>query len=196
MPKNFKILSEEVLSTNWAILTKVKYEAQHASGETTTDIREVYNRGNGAVILLYNNQNNTVILTRQLRIATYFNGNEDGLMIEAPAGKLDQNEPEECIRRETQEETGYTIGEVKKIMEVYMSPGSVTETIHFFIAPYTSEMKTGAGGGLEEEHENIEVLEYPFKEAYDMIASGEIKDAKTIMLLQYARLEQLMPYTI
>lgn len=194
MSDNIKIISEEVLSNNWAILTKVTYEATEARGEKTTDTREVYNRGNGAVILLYNNQNNTVILTRQLRIATYFNGNTDGLMIEAPAGKLDENEPEECIRRETQEETGYTIGEVKKIMEVFMSPGSVTETIHFFIAPYTSAMKTGTGGGLEEENENIEVLELNFTKAYNMIDSGEINDAKTIMLLQYVRLEQLMKY--
>lgn len=194
MSDTIRIISEALLSDNWAVLTKVTYEATETSGEKTTDTREVYNRGNGAVILLYNSENNTVILTRQLRIATYFNGNTNGLMIEAPAGKLDENEPEECIRRETQEETGYTIGAVKKIMEVYMSPGSVTETIHFFIAPYTSAMKTGTGGGLEEEHENIEVLELNFTKAYNMIASGEINDAKTIMLLQYARLQQLINY--
>jgi len=192
MADKIKILSEEILSNNWATLSKVKYEATVADGTTEVAEREVYNRGNGATILLYNAERGTVILTRQLRIPTYFNGNPDGLLIEACAGLLDKEDPEGCIRRETQEETGYTIGDVTKLMEVYMSPGSVTETIHFFTAPYTNEMKTGDGGGLDEEHENIEVLELPFVKAYHMIATGEIKDAKTVILLQHAMIAGLV----
>lgn len=188
----FKILSEELLSKNWATLTKVTYQFENDDQTTGIVEREVYNRGNGAAILLYNTEKSTVILTRQFRIPTCFNGNPTGMMIEACAGKLDDNEPEECIRRETQEETGYTIGEVTRIMEVYMSPGSVTETIHFFIAPYSSAMKTGEGGGLDEENEDIEVMELSFEKAYGMIKTGEIKDAKTIMLLQYVKLEGLV----
>ncbi|MFP9099228.1 GDP-mannose pyrophosphatase NudK [Flavobacterium sp. RHBU_24] len=190
----FKILSEELLSKNWATLTKVTYQFENENELPGIAEREVYNRGNGATILLYNTEKGTVILTRQFRIPTWYNGNPTGMMIEACAGKLDDNEPEECIRRETQEETGYTIGEVTKIMEVYMSPGSVTETIHFFIAPYSSAMKTSEGGGLDEENEDIEVLELPFTKAYGMIKSGEIKDAKTIMLLQHAKLEGLLSH--
>jgi len=190
----FKILSEQLLSKNWATLTKVTYEFENENEAPGIVTREVYNRGNGATILLYNTEKGTVILTRQFRIPTCFNGNPTGMMVEACAGKLDDNEPEECIRRETQEETGYTIGEVTKIMEVYMSPGSVTETIHFFIAPYSSAMKTGDGGGLDEENEDIEVLELPFEKAYNMIKTGEIKDAKTIMLLQYLALEKVLSF--
>jgi nudix-type nucleoside diphosphatase (YffH/AdpP family) len=114
------------------------------------------------------------------------------MMIEACAGMLDENDPEECIRRETQEETGYTLTDVKKVMEVYMSPGGVTEILYFFIAAYSDAMKTGDGGGLEKEHENIEVLEMPFNEAFNMISTGEIKDAKTIMLLQHVRLQGIL----
>lgn len=194
MPTEIKIVSEQILSNNWGTLTKVKYEFTDANGEPELSEREVYNRGNGATILLYNTEKGTVILTRQLRIPTYFNGNTEGFLIETCAGLLDKDDPEGCIRRETQEETGYTIGDVTRVMEVYMSPGSVTETIHFFVAPYTSAMKTGEGGGLDEEHEHIEVLEFPFAKAYDMIASGEIKDAKTIMLLQHVRIEKLLSY--
>ena len=144
------------------------------------------------MILLYNVVKGTVILTRQLRIPTYVNGNTDGMMIEACAGLLDKDDPEECIRREAEEETGYTLTDVKKVMEVYMSPGGVTEILYFFIAAYSDAMKTGEGGGLEKEQENIEVLEMTFNEAFSMIKSGEIKDAKTIMLLQHIRLEGIL----
>jgi GDP-mannose pyrophosphatase NudK len=190
----FKILSEELLSDNWATLTKVTYEFENENEAPGIAEREVYNRGNGATILLYNTEKSTVILTRQFRIPTYYNGNPTGMMIEACAGLLDKDDPEGCIRRETQEETGYTIGEVTKIMEVYMSPGSVTETLHFFIAPYSKAMKTGEGGGLDEEDEDIEVLELPFAKAYAMIKTGEIKDAKTIMLLQHLALEKVLSF--
>lgn len=190
--KNVKVISSELLSDNWGVLRKVKYDFKLQDGSWQQQEREVYNRGNGAVILLYNKEKGTVILTRQLRIPTWFNGNAGGMMIEACAGLLDENDPEECIKRETQEETGYRITEVKKIMEVYMSPGSVTEIIYFFTGAYSADMKISEGGGVESEHENIEVLEMPFTQAIDMIKNGEIKDAKTIMLLQYAQINGLV----
>lgn len=192
MSDNVMIISSAVLSDNWGKLNKIKYETRLKDGSWQTQEREVYNRGNGAVILLYNKTKQTVILTEQFRLPTWFNGNADGMMIEAPAGLLDEHEPEECIRRETEEETGYTVTDVKRIMEVYMSPGSVTEILYFFIAAYSDAMKTGDGGGLEKEQENIEVLELNFDKALQMIYSGEIKDAKTIMLLQYAQIHSLL----
>ncbi|NDI98772.1 GDP-mannose pyrophosphatase NudK [Flavobacterium sp. LaA7.5] len=189
---NVKIISTELLSDNWGKLNKVKYEYRLKDGSVQVQEREVYDRGNGAVILLYNKEKQTVVLTRQLRIPTWFNGNTNGLMIEACAGMLDDKHPEERIKIEAEEETGYTLTEVKKIMEVYMSPGSVTEILYFFVAAYSDTMKTGEGGGSEHEQENIEVLEMPFKEAMAMIENGEIKDAKTIMLLQYAVINNLL----
>jgi len=192
MSENIRIISSTRLSDNWGKLDKVNYENKLSNGEWQQQEREVYNRGNGAVILLYNKSKGTVILTCQLRIPTYFNGNPDGMMIEAPAGLLDEHDPEECIRRETEEETGYTVRDVRKIFEVYMSSGSVTEILYFFVAAYSEAMKTGEGGGVDHEQENIEVLEIPFSKAVEMIANGEIKDAKTIMLLQYAQINNLV----
>ncbi|MEM7573952.1 MAG: GDP-mannose pyrophosphatase NudK [Bacteroidota bacterium] len=187
-----KIKETELLSDNWYTLNKVTYEYQKSSGEWETHQREAYDRGNGAAILLYNRKQGTVILTRQFRLPTYVNGNPDGMMIEVAAGLLDALHPEDCIRREAEEETGYQIKEVTKVFEAYMSPGSVTEILYFFVAEYDQEMKVSAGGGLDEEQEHIEVVELDFEQAYKMIASGEIKDAKTIMLLQYAKLEGLL----
>lgn len=187
-----KIIKSEILSDNWYTLRKITYDYQKKDGTWETQYREAYDRGNGATILLYNKLNQTVILTRQLRIPTYLNGNETGMMIEACAGLLDSENAEDCIKRETEEETGYKINEVRKIFEVYMSPGSVTETIHFFVGEYAKEMKVNEGGGLDEEQENIEVLEIPFEKAIQMIVTGEIKDAKTIMLLQYATIHNLV----
>ena len=183
-----KIQKTELLSDNWYVLNKVTFDYKMDSNDSETQVREVYDRGNGAVILLYNSAKKTVVLTRQFRLPTYLNGNSSGMVIEACAGLLDTENPEECIIRETEEETGYRLSSVKKIFQSYMSPGSVTEILHFFIGEYQPEMKVSEGGGLAEEHENIEVLEYPFNEAYQMIASGEITDAKTIMLLQYAKI--------
>ena len=140
------------------------------------------------MILLYNLTKKTVVLTRQFRLPTYLNGNTSGMVIEACAGLLDAENPEECIIRETEEETGYRLSSFKKVFQSYMSPGSVTEILHFFIGEYQPNMKVSDGGGLAEEHENIEVLEYSFDQAYQMIATGEIVDAKTIMLLQYAKI--------
>ena len=182
------IQKTELLSDNWYVLNKVTFDYKIDEQDSETQVREVYDRGNGAVILLYNSAKKTVVLTRQFRLPTYLNGNSSGMVIEACAGLLDTENPEECIIRETEEETGYRLSSVKKIFQSYMSPGSVTEILHFFIGEYQSEMKVSEGGGLAEEHENIEVLEYPFNEAYQMIASGEITDAKTIMLLQYAKI--------
>jgi len=187
-----KIDKTEILSDNWYVLNKVTYEYQKANGEWETHQREAYDRGNGAAILLYNKQKETVILTRQFRLPTYINGNEDGMMIEVCAGILDEDNPEDCIRKETFEETGYKISAVKKVFESYMSPGSVTEILYFFIAQYTDEMKVTAGGGLAEEQENIEVLELPFAKAIQMMSNGRIRDAKTIMLLQYALINKLL----
>lgn len=192
MSEKVKIDSTTVLSDNWGKLNKVKYDYQLKDGSWQTQEREVYNRGNGAVILLYNKEKGTVILTRQFRLPTWFNGNTDGLMIEACAGLLDEKDPEDCIRRETEEETGYTLSDVRRIMEVYMSPGSVTEILYFFVGAYSEAMKTGEGGGLDKEQENIEVLELDFANAMQMIDKGEIKDAKTIMLLQYAFIHKLL----
>lgn len=189
---NIKNLSETILSDNWYTLKKVTYDYLKKDGTWETQNREAYDRGNGATILLYNSENKTIILTKQFRIPTYLNGNETGMMIEACAGLLEKDNPEECIKRETEEETGYKISSVKKIFEVYMSPGSVTEIVHFFIGEYSNEMKVNNGGGLSEEQENIEVLEIDFTSAVEMIKSGEIKDAKTIMLLQYAQLNNLL----
>ena len=182
------IQKTELLSDNWYLLNKVTFDYKMGDQDSETQVREVYDRGNGAVILLYNSTNKTVVLTRQFRLPTYLNGNTSGMVIEACAGLLDAENPEECIIRETEEETGYRLSSVKKVFQSYMSPGSVTEILHFFIGEYQSELKVSEGGGLAEEHENIEVLEYPFNEAYQMITSGEIIDAKTIMLLQYAKI--------
>ena len=192
MSSNIKITKTELLSDNWYILNKITYEYLNKKGNWETQIRECYDRGNGAVILLYNKQNKTIILTQQFRLPTFINGNPTGQMIEACAGLLDKDNPEDCIIKETQEETGYKISKVKKIFESYMSPGSVTEILHFFIAEYSSEMKISDGGGLAHEQENIEVLELDFNTAYNMISSGEIKDGKTIMLLQYAKIHSLV----
>lgn len=189
---NVTITNTEILSDNWYILKKVTYSISKKDGSAETQSREAYDRGNGAVILLYHKTLKSVILTRQFRLPTFINGNQDGMLIEACAGLLDNDYPEECIKRETEEETGYKISNAEKIFEAYMSPGSVTEILHFFIAEYSQDMKIADGGGLEEEGEHIEVLELPFDKALKMIDDGEIKDAKTIMLLQYLRIKGIL----
>jgi GDP-mannose pyrophosphatase NudK len=186
------IQKTELLSDNWYVLNKVTIDYQKKDGSWDTQEREVYDRGNGAAILLYNKAKGTVILTRQFRLPTYLNGNKTGLMTEVCAGLLDEDNPEACIIRETEEETGYRLHSVKKIFEAYMSPGAVTEILHYFIGEYDSSMKVSTGGGLELEHEEIDVIEIPFDQAYVMIEAGEIKDAKTIMLLQYAKIHNLV----
>ena len=187
-----KIQQTDLLSDNWYILNKVTYDYQKEDNPIETHIREVYDRGNGAAILLYNSAKKTVILTRQFRMPTYLNGNASGMMIEVCAGLLDKDHPEQCIIRETEEETGYRLSTVRKVFETYMSPGSVTEILYLFVGEYEATMKVNAGGGVDSEQENIEVLEYTFDEAFTMIENGEIKDAKTIMLLQYAKINNLV----
>lgn len=182
-----KINDVTLVAKNWHPLKKVTFEL-----ENEKQVREIYDRPNGATILLYNSSKQTIILTRQFRIPTYLNGNATGMLIETPAGLLDKDGPEEGIRRETEEETGYRIKEVKKIFEVYMSPGSVSELIYFYTAEYDDSMKVSSGGGVDEEKENIEVLELPMQTAISLIDSGEIQDGKTIMLLQYAKLNDLV----
>ncbi|WP_373512645.1 GDP-mannose pyrophosphatase NudK [Persicitalea sp.] len=188
MNPKIRIVEEKVLSDNWYVLRKITFDYQRKDGSWERQSREAYDRGNGAVILLYNRERKKVILTRQFRLPTYTNGNPTGMMIEACAGLLDKDNAEDCIRRETEEETGYQVREVKKVFEAYMSPGSVTEILYFFVAEYNKEMQVGEGGGHAEEQENIEVLEIDFAAALSMIQSGEIKDAKTIMLLYHAKL--------
>ena len=192
MIENIKILDTKVLSDNWYVLRKITYEYSKKDSSKLTQSREVYDRGNGSTILLYNKFQKTVILTRQFRLPTFVNGNETGMLIEACAGLLDKDNAEDCIRRESEEETGYKVTEIRKIFEAYMSPGSVTEILYFFIAEYSKEMKVNEGGGLEHEEENIEVLELNFDVAMNMMKSGEIKDGKTIMLLQYIKLNNIL----
>ncbi|MBN9502689.1 MAG: GDP-mannose pyrophosphatase [Armatimonadetes bacterium 55-13] len=192
MNDRVKIKSVEILSDNWYILKKTTFDYLRNDGTWQTQMRETYDRGNGAAILLYNREKGTIILTRQFRFPAYVNDVVDGMMIEACAGLLDNDDPETAIRRESEEETGYRIGEVKKVFEAYMSPGSVTEKLHFFVAPYDPEEQVSDGGGKEHEGEDIEVLEVPLAEAASMISEGTIQDAKTIMLIQYAQLTGLL----
>jgi len=187
--KNIQI---KVLSDNWYTLNRIDFDYQLKNGDWVRQSRESYDRGNGACILLYNTSKKTIVLIKQFRMPSYVNGNESGMMIEVCAGLLDGDDPETCIIKETEEETGYKIKNVKKVFESYMSPGAVTEIIHFFVAEYDEKMKVSEGGGLEIEHEDIEVLEFDFETTLKMIENGEIKDAKTIMLLQYAKVQNLM----
>ncbi|MCM4169133.1 GDP-mannose pyrophosphatase NudK [Arenibacter antarcticus] len=189
--KNVRNITREILSDNWYTLNKITFEYKKEDGTWEKQSREAYNRGNGAAILLYNRSQGTVILTKQFRMPTYINGNEDGMMIEVCAGLLDGDAPETCIKKEAEEETGYKLDKVEKVFESYMSPGSVTEILHFFIGSYEAKMKVGEGGGANDETENIEVMEMTFEKALEMVATGTIKDAKTILLLQYAKINAL-----
>jgi GDP-mannose pyrophosphatase NudK len=188
MEHPINIVEEKLLSDNWYTLKKFTYEYRTRSGEKKTTSREAYDRGNGATVLLYNKEKDTVILTRQFRLPTYVNGNESGMLIETCAGLLDNEHPETAIKRETEEETGYHIDHVEKVFEAYMSPGSVTEKIFFYIAFYQDTNRKHNGGGVDDE--DIEVLEIPFAKAVSMVESGEIEDGKTIMLLQHLLIRQ------
>lgn len=192
MNKKVRNLEKTLLSDNWYTLNKYSFEYESLNGVWQYQEREAYDRGNGATILLFNKEKGTVILTRQFRLPTYVNGNPDGLLIESCAGLLDEHNPEDCIKKETEEETGYRLENVEKVFEAYMSPGSVTEKLYFFIAEYEDSMKVSDGGGLVEEQENIEVMELKMTEAIQMMKSGEIKDGKTIMLLQYVQLQGML----
>ncbi|HET7063734.1 MAG TPA: GDP-mannose pyrophosphatase NudK [Rudaea sp.] len=185
--KRVRVIDERTLSDNWYVLKTTTFDFLRADGTWQRQHRETYDRGNGAVLLLYDRVRETVVLTRQFRFPAYVNGH-DGMLIEAAAGLLDQATPEVRIRAEAEEETGYRVGVVRKIFEAFMSPGSVTEKLYFFVAEYDAAAKAGHGGGIASEGEDIEVLELPFAAALQMIESGEIADGKTIMLLQYAAL--------
>jgi len=185
---SIKIQKTELLSDNHYLLNKITFDYQKKDDSWISHKREVYDRGNGAAILLYNLKQKTILLTRQFRLPTYLNGNKSGMMIEVCAGLLDQDSPEQCIIRETEEETGYRITKVEKIMETYSSPGAVTEILHLFIGEYDETMKVTEGGGLESEQENIDVIEMLFDDAYQKISSGEINDSKTVILLQYGKI--------
>src|SRR5690242_15530335 len=186
-----ELIRTEVLSDDWYVLRKVTFSIRRRNGSWATHSREAYDRGNGATILLYDRARRTVILTRQFRLPTYLNGNASGMLIEACAGLLERDAPEACIQRELEEETGFVVRGVSKVMQAYMSPGSVTEMLHFFVAEYSPAQRRGDGGGVGEE--DIEVIELPFADALQRIARGEIIDGKTIMLLQHAALHIFDP---
>jgi GDP-mannose pyrophosphatase NudK len=192
MENRIRIVDSQVLSDDWYVLKKTTFEYRRNDGSWQRQSRETYDRGNGATILLYNRDRKTVVLTRQFRFPAYVNGTSDGMLIESCAGLLDQDDPASCIRRETEEETGYRIADVRKVFEAYMSPGSVTERLFFFVGAYEPRDKVSAGGGEAHEGEDIEVLEPTLGEAIAMVERGEIRDGKTIMLLYYARLNGLV----
>ena len=193
MSEKIKIKNTDILSDKWSLLRQVTFEYLKTNGDWQTQKREIYERGNAVAILLYNKSRRTVILTRQFRLASFLNGNKGGMLIEVCAGMLDEDEkPEDAVKRETTEETGFRIDAVTKVLESYMSPGSLTEILYFFIAEYSDDMKVHEGGGVDHEQENIEVLEMKFDDAFNMIETGEIKDAKTIMLLQYIQLNKVL----
>lgn len=190
MSSKITLVNNELLSHRWAELRRYEFDLHKSDGTVVRQMREVYDRGNGATVLLYNRAKGTVVLANQFRMPTYVNGNASGMLLETCAGLLDDDSPEECIRREAMEETGYQIGRVEKVFEAYMSPGGVTELVHFFCAEYQDDRRLNRGGGVEDEV--IEVLEIPFDDALAMIADGRIKDGKTIMLLQYAQIQRLL----
>jgi GDP-mannose pyrophosphatase NudK len=180
------------LSANWYHLARYEFELRLPDGTWQAQRREAYDRGNGATILLYNRERRTVILTRQFRLPAFLGGEPGGWLVETPAGLLDDDTPGEAIRREVEEETGYRIGEAQSVFDIFMSPGSVTERLHFFVAEFDPAQRPGQGGGAEGEHENIEVLEVGFDEALAMVERGEIRDAKTVLLLYHARVKGLL----
>ena len=186
-----RIVDVKLLSDDWYVLKKTTFDYQRADGSWQRQSRETYDRGNGATVLLHDPLRRTVVLTRQFRLPAFVNGH-DGMLIEAPGGLLEEASPEERIRAEVEEETGYRVHAVRKVFEAFMSPGSVTEKLFFFVAEYDAAAKVSEGGGVVSEGEDIEVLELPFDEALAMIKRGEIVDGKTIMLLQHAALNSLV----
>lgn len=190
MSIKIEVIKDKILSDNYFILRNITYDLYRNESEAIRHKREVYDRGNGATMLLYNREKKTVVLTRQFRVATWVNGNADGMLIETCAGLLDADEPEVCARKEAIEETGYEVGEVEKVFELYMSPGGVTELIHFYMAEYSDAQRENAGGGIDDE--DIDVLELPFSRALEMVSTGEIRDGKTVILLQQLQLRGMM----
>ncbi|MDR6678212.1 NUDIX domain-containing protein [Pseudomonas oryzihabitans] len=183
-----RIQQVEILSDDWGLLKKTTFDYLRRDGSWQRQTRETYDRGNGATILLYDRERRTVLLIRQFRLPTLGNGLDDGLLVETPAGLLDQAAPEARIKAEVEEETGYRLDNVQHLFDAFMSPGSVTELLHFFAGEYRADQRIAEGGGLQEEGEDIELLELPFDEALAMARDGRLVDGKTIMLLQYAAL--------
>ncbi|EGE40589.1 NUDIX domain-containing protein [Streptomyces griseus] len=183
-----RVRDVELTSQGWHVLRRTTFDYRRRDGRWETQQRETYDRGDGAVVLPYDTDRGCVLLTRQFRYPAYVNGHPDGMLIEAAAGLLDAQDPHTAIRRESAEELGVRLGPLTPVFDVYMSPGSVTECLHFFAAPYTPADRVGAGGGLEEEGEDIEVLEIPFADALAMARDGRITDGKTLLLLQWAAL--------
>jgi nudix-type nucleoside diphosphatase (YffH/AdpP family) len=181
-----RLVGTEVLSDDWYVLRRTTFDLQRRDGTWSRESREAYDRGDGATILLHDAGRRTVLLTRQFRLPAYVNGHPDGMLLEAPAGLLDGEDAEAAIRREAEEETGVRVGAVQRLFELYMSPGSVTERVAFFAAPYRQDARTGTGGGLASEGEDIEVVELDVDEALAMARRGEIVDGKTVLLLQWA----------
>lgn len=192
MNPNVKNVKKVLLSDNWYTLNKIVFDYKMSDGNWVEQEREAYDRGNGATVMLYNKLKQTVVLISQFRMPTFLNGNNSGMLIESCAGLLDGDDPETCVIKEAEEESGFRVSKVEKIFESYMSPGAVTEILHFYIAEYDEGHKVGSGGGLVDEQEDITVLEIDFNKAMSMISSGEIKDAKTIMLLQHLKIHRLM----
>lgn len=182
-----RIKEQRLLSDNWGRLTRYELDVRRRDGQWQHQVREVYDRGNAAVILLVDPGRGTVVLIRQFRFPVHLDGGNP-MLIEACAGLLDGQDPETCARKEAEEETGYCVGAATHLFDSYMSPGSVTERLSFFVGTYEPASRVSAGGGLEHEGEDIEVLEMPFAEALAMVERGEIVDAKTIMLLQHVAL--------
>ena len=181
-------VEQRVLADDWFVLKKTSFDYRHSNGQWQRLHRETYDRGDGATLLLFNRERGTVVLTRQFRFPAFANGLPDGMLVEACAGLLDDEAPQAAIRREVQEETGFRIHMPRKVFEAFMSPGSVTERLHFFVAEYEAKDRVDEGGGDASEGEDIEVLELTLDKALLMIRSGEIQDGKTIMLLQHAAL--------
>ncbi|CCJ89528.1 NUDIX domain-containing protein [Cronobacter turicensis] len=186
-----RIIETQILSDDWYVLKKYTFDYQRRDGQWQRQSREAYDRGNGATILLYNRAERCVILTRQFRLPVFLNG-YDGLLTETAAGLLDEADPETRIRAEAEEETGYLVDNVEKVFEAYMSPGSVTEKLYFFIGEYDPARRSGTGGGVADEGEDIDVVKMPIDDALRAVRDGEIVDAKTIMLLQYAALNAIV----
>jgi nudix-type nucleoside diphosphatase (YffH/AdpP family) len=182
-----RLVGEDLLSDGYYPLKNVTYEQRRSDGGWQRETREVYDSASGAAVLLYDLDRRTVLLTRQFRIGARLSGHP-GFLVEAAAGVLDGASPEERIRAEIREETGYRVERVDKVMELFASPGSLTERVHYFVAAYNPSMREGAGGGKRDEGEDIEVLELSFEDAVARVASGEIADAKTVVLLQYLQL--------
>jgi|SRR5690606_35031852 len=189
MEEKVKIAKTAILSKKWGILSEINFKLKSSRGEWLDLKRESYDTGDGAAVLLYDLETKKVILTKQFRLPTYLNGNSGGMLTEVCAGLLDQDAPEVCVIKEAEEETGYRISNPVKVCEAYMSPGSVTEIMHLFIAAYNEKMKVSDGGGLDEEQEDIQVLKVDFSKAWEMVQNGEIKDAKTIILMQHLKLQ-------